>query len=135
MSDLSDLHGVFPPSLRWNSEAGELLAVFTNEAFDREPRLVELNSSDATFAMDMATRERGYGLIGVGIYKMLLTPVGAPVPDLPEPIMVGGTPIAFKPALGVYVWNPAFGELRLETNAAYFRQAVNAAWERLRGYT
>ena len=38
---------------------------------------------DATFAMDMATRDRGYGLIRVGIYDMRLTPVGAPPPPWP----------------------------------------------------
>jgi hypothetical protein len=136
MSDLSDLQGVPPSSLRWNAnaDAGELLVVITNEAFEREPQPIPLNTASATFVMDMATRERGYGLIAAGIYRMVLTPVGSPPPALPEPITQGANVLPFKPTLGVFVWNPIFDELRLETNASYFRQAVATVWERYRTF-
>ena len=38
----------------------------------------------ATFVIDLATRERGYGLIKSGVYDMKLTPVGSPPPPWPE---------------------------------------------------
>ncbi len=117
MSDLSDLHGVYPTSLRWNAESGFLaISVFNAETGERELQEIELGQP-ATFALDLATRERGYGLIKTGVYDMKLTPVGSPPPPWPGDE-------EYKPALGCWVWNPTFGELRLETNAAIFRQAV-----------
>ena len=63
MSDLSDLHGVFPTSLRWNAETGFLgVSAFNAETGERELREIELGKT-ATFVLDLATRERGYGLI------------------------------------------------------------------------
>jgi hypothetical protein len=56
---------------------------------------------------------------------MRLTPVGAappPLPDDPE----------FKPAVGIWAWCPQLGELRIETNASIFRQAITSMWERCR---
>ena len=83
MSDLSDLHGVFPTSLRWNAETGFLaISVFNPETGERELQEIELGKP-ATFAMDLATRERGYGLIKTGVYDMRLTPVGSPPPPWP----------------------------------------------------
>ena len=134
MTDLSDLAGVFPSALRWNSEAGELIVIAVDEAFEREPRLIELDTSAATFAMDMATRQRGYGLIITGFYKMVMTPVGSPPPAVPEPIKQGGRDLQFKAALSVFLWNPIFGELRTETNAYYYRQAIASVWERYRTF-
>jgi hypothetical protein len=69
MSDISDLHGVYPTSLRWNAEIGILaFSVFNAETGERELREIELGQP-ATFALDLATRERGYGLIKTGVYN------------------------------------------------------------------
>jgi hypothetical protein len=122
MTDLSDLHGVYPNSLRWNAEKGALgVSAYNPETGERELQEIELGKP-ATFAMDLATRERGYGLIKAGVYDMRLSPVGSPPPDWPDDE-------EFKPALGCWVWNPALGELRLETNASLFRNAVTSVWD------
>jgi hypothetical protein len=122
MSDLSDLHGIFPTALRWNAEDGILgVATFNPETGERELQPIAFGQP-ATFVMDMATRERGYGLIKVGLYDMRLTPVGSPPPPWP------GDGEEFKPALGCWVWNPQLGELRVETNATMFRQAIENVW-------
>jgi hypothetical protein len=125
MSDLSDLHGIYPTSLRWNAETGFLaISVFNSETGERELQPIELGQP-ATFVIDLATRERGYGLIKAGVYDMKLTPVSSPPPP-----WLGDE--EYKPALGCWAWNPAFGELRLETNAAIFRQAVDSLWDQCR---
>ena len=125
MSDLSDLHGIYPTSLRWNSESGFLaISALNAETGERELQQIELGQS-ATFVLDLATRERGYGLIKSSVYEMKLTPVSSPPPPWPGDE-------EYKPALGCWAWNPTFGELRLETNAAIFRQAVASVWDQCR---
>ena len=60
MSDLSDLHGIYPTSLRWNAESGFLaVSAFNAETGERELQQIELGQA-ATFVLDLATRERGY---------------------------------------------------------------------------
>jgi hypothetical protein len=126
MSDLSDLHGVFPVSIRWNAEDGYLAySTLNSETGERELEMIPLGQ-EATFVLDLATRERGYGLIKFGTYVMKLTPVGTPPPLKP------GDGEEYKPALGCWLWNPALDELRLETNAAIFRQAVTNLWNQCR---
>jgi hypothetical protein len=126
MSDLSDLHGIYPTSLRWNAEGGFLaVSAFNAETGARELQEIELSRPAATFALDLATRERGYGLIKAGVYDMKLTPVGSPPPPWPDEE-------GYKPAIGCWLWNPTFGELRLETNAAILRQAVDSVWNKCR---
>ena len=50
MSDLSDLHGIFPDSVRWNAETGVLaIAVFNPETGERELQEILLGNA-ATFA-------------------------------------------------------------------------------------
>jgi hypothetical protein len=128
MSDLSDLHGVFPVSIRWNAEEGCLTySTLNSETGERELKTIPLGE-EATFVLDLATRERGYGLIKFGTYDMKLAPVGSPPPPWP------GDGEEYKPALGCWLWNPTHGELRLETNAAIFRQAVANIWEQCRGH-
>ena len=84
MSDLSDLDGIFPTSIRWNAEEGTLgISVRNPETGEREIPASPLGA-DATFAMDLMTRVRGYGLIRVGLYDMKLTPVGTPPPPHPD---------------------------------------------------
>jgi hypothetical protein len=125
MSDLSGLHGIYPTSLRWNAETGFLaISVFNAETGERELQEIELGKP-ATFAMDLATRECGYGLIKTGVYNMLLTPVGSPKPAWPGDE-------EYKPAIGCWLWNPTLGELRLETNGKIFLQAVAAVWDQAR---
>ena len=123
MSDLSDLRGIYPTSLRWNAESGFLaISIFNSETGERELQEIELGQ-EATFVLDLATRERGYGVIKTGIYEMKLTPVGSAPPPWPD----DGE---YKPALGCWLWCPAYGELRLETNASIFRQAISGVWDR-----
>jgi hypothetical protein len=125
MSDLSGLHGIYPNSLRWNAENGILArSTFNSETGERELQPIELGQP-ATFALDLATRERGYGLIRVGEYDMRLTPVGSPAPPWLEDL-------EFKPAIGCWLWSPTFDELRLETNAALLRQAIVSVWDQAR---
>jgi hypothetical protein len=129
MSDLDGLHGVFPPSLRFNSKTGILgVSAFNSEIGERELQEIELGSKLAMFAMDMATRMRGYGLKKVGVYDMRLTPVGSPLPEWP------GDGSEFKAAVGCWLWSPIFGEVRLETNATYLRGAIGGLWEECRKY-
>jgi hypothetical protein len=125
MTDLSDLHGIYPTSIRWNAENGILgISTYNVETGERELQPIELGKP-ATFAMDLATRERGYGQIKAGLYDMKLTPVGTPPPPWPGDK-------EYKPALGCWLWAPNFGELRLETNATLFRTAVEDVWRRAR---
>ena len=125
MSDLSDLHGIYPTSLRWNAESGFLaVSAFNAETGERELRQIELGQA-ATFVLDLATRERGYGLIKSGVYDMKLTPVGSPPPPWPENESISRRSVA---GCGT----PTFGELRLETNAAIFRQAIADVWDQCR---
>jgi hypothetical protein len=125
MSDLSGLHGVYPTSLRWDAESGFLaVSVFNPETGERELQEIELGKP-ATFAIDLATRERGYGLIKTGVYNMQLTPVGSPPPSWPDDE-------EYKPAIGMWAWNPSLGEVRVETNASIFRAAIADVWDRAR---
>jgi hypothetical protein len=94
---------------------------------ERDIEEIELDTAAAKFVMDLATRERGYGLIRTGLYDMRLTPIGSPAPEWP------GDP-DFKPAIGCWVWNPPLGELRLETNAAILRTAVSGVWDQCRRF-
>ena len=125
MSDLSDLHGIYPTSLRWNAESGFLaVSGFNGETAERELRQIELGQA-ATFVLDLATRERGYGLIKSGVYDMKLSPVGSPPPPWPENE-------EYKPALGCWMWNPQFGELRFETNAKLCLEVIANVWKESR---
>jgi hypothetical protein len=129
MSDITDLHGVFPTPLRWNAEAGVLgYGVYDEATGERDVKEIELASPQAKFVMDLDTRERGYGLIRTGLYDMRLTPVGSAPPQWPGDD-------DFKPAVACWLWNPPLGELRLETNGAMFRTAVSAVWDRCRTFT
>jgi hypothetical protein len=122
MSDLSDLHGIYPTSLRWNAESGFLaVSAYNGETGERELQQIELGQPEATFVLDLATRERGYGLIKSGLYDMKLSPVGSPPPPWPEND-------EYKPALASWMWNPKFREVRLETNAKLFLEVIANVW-------
>jgi len=128
MSDIGDLHGVFATPLRWNAEQGILGRMLYNpDVGGRNFMEIELGSSAAKFAADYATRERGYGKIQVGLNDMRLTPDGAPPPPWPDDS-------DYKPAVGWWLWNPFFGELRLETNGALLVRAIAGLWDRIRTF-
>ena len=129
MSDVSDLHGVYATPVRWNAETGALgYAVFDEATGEREIVEIELGSSSARFVMDLATRERGYGLIRSGVYDMRLSAVGAAPPEWPSDE-------GYKPAIGCWFWNPPLGELRLESNQSTLFKTVVDLWDRARTFT
>jgi hypothetical protein len=55
---------------------------------------------------------------------MQLSPVGAAAPERPNP--------DYKLAIGCWLWNPNFGEIRLETLGAMMRDPVVGFFERVR---
>ena len=118
---------IYDPSLRWNAETGELFYVVTNEVFEKEPTPIQLNTPEATFAMDMRRRERGRARIETGLYKMFLAPVGQELPPLPPDELPFEA--KYKPAIGVDLWNPSFGLVRLEGTGAYLRAAIGRTWQ------
>jgi hypothetical protein len=116
-----DLVGARPTSIRWNSEEGTLAYSSFNEdegAFSLQS--IELGA-DATFALDLATISRGYGLVRVGVFDMRLTPVGTAPPAFPGD--------DYKRAIGVNMWNPQLGDCRIETNGTIFRDAIERVYE------
>lgn len=122
MSDISDLVGVFPNSIRWNAETGCLAySSFDAESGERNSVEIELGPA-ATFALDLATRERGYGKIAVGFYDLRLTPVGSPPPPYPGE--------DYKAAIGCWLWCPSLGEVRFESCAQLLVRIVNDLWDR-----
>jgi hypothetical protein len=127
-TDITDLHGVYATPLRWNAETGVLgYGAYNDATGEREIIEIELGSSTAKFVMDLATRERGYGLIRSGLYDMRLSPVGAPAREWPDDN-------DFKPAIGCWLWNPPIGELRLESNQVTLLRSVSELWDRARTF-
>jgi hypothetical protein len=127
-TDIQDLRGVYPTPVRWSAETGQLgYSTFDPAAGERSIEVIELGSQTAKFVMDLATRERGYGLIRAGHYEMRFSPVNSPPPPWPGDD-------DFKPAIGCWLWNPPLGELRLETNATLFRTAVSSLWDHCRTF-
>jgi hypothetical protein len=125
--DIADLVGIYPTPLRWNAETGVLwLSIFNSETGEWEVKEIELNGPESRFAMDLPTRERGYGLIRAGVYDMKLTPVGTTAPDWPGE--------DYKPAIGAWLWNPLVGEVRLETNQVTTVSSITAVWDQCRRF-
>jgi len=126
--DIQDLHGIYPTAVRWGAEFGTLgYSKFDDATGERTIDEIQLNTPEATFVMDLLTRERGYGLIRIGLYDMRLSPVGCPPPPWPGDD-------DFKPAIGCWLWNPSLNEVRLETNASIFLRSVSGVWDRCRGF-
>jgi hypothetical protein len=125
---MSDNNGSYLPSIRWNSEeeTDQLVYVETNEVFEQERSPIPLNSSASTFVMDVLRREDGRGRIATGTYKMQLVPVGQEVPPIPEDEAAFAKD--YKPAIGVDLWNPKYGLVRLESTAAYVCAAIKKVW-------
>jgi hypothetical protein len=126
MSDISDLRGAFPTPFRWNAEHGTThYSIYDQATGERQLREIELGSPEAKFVADLATRARGYGKVKIGVYDMMLTPVGSPPPPWPDDT-------EYKPAVGLWLWNPPLGELRLETNASLLVRAISGLWDQCR---
>jgi hypothetical protein len=122
MPDFDGDYTEFPNSLRWNAEAGTLsVSAYDLEAGERVLKEIPLGPR-ATFVMDLLTRARGWGLIRVGTFDMRLSPVSAPLPPRPDDE-------GFKPAIGVTLWNPEFGETRLEATATLLCRAIRGLWD------
>ena len=127
MTDISDLHGIYPSPLRWNAEVGVLgRGIFDEVTGERTIVVIEFGSGEAKFVLDLATRERGYGLIRAGVYDMRLSPVGVAAPEWPGD--------EFKPAIGCWLWNSLLGEVRLESNQSTLVRVVSAVWDRCRTF-
>jgi hypothetical protein len=127
-TDLQGLHGIHRPSLRWAAELGTLgRSIYDAATGDRSIEVIDLGSPAATLAMDYGCRERGYGRIRTGDYSMILTPAGSPLPPWPGDD-------EYKAAVGVFLWNPSLGEVRLEANGAILVRAVSGLWDQCRGY-
>jgi hypothetical protein len=116
--------GDFLPSIRYNTESGELTCSVSNQFFEREQHPIPLNTSASTFVIDMLTREHGRGHIEVGTYKMYLAPVSQPIPPVPA----GEDPKNFKAALAMNMWNPTCGLARLEATSQYLKAAIRLIW-------
>jgi hypothetical protein len=127
MSDLSDLGehgGDYPNAGRWQAETGALAISSYNAATGvRELQPVALGGAESTFVLDLLTRERGFSMYRPGIRDARLTPVGSPPPEWP------GDP-DFAPCIACAGWNPTFNEIRFETNARLFMNALLGVWER-----
>jgi hypothetical protein len=126
MSDLSDLGehgGDYPKAARWNAENGVIaISTYNIETGMREQQSVDFGEA-STFVIDLLTRERGFSMYRPGVYDARLTPVGSPPPEWP------GDP-DFKPCIACMGWNPVYGEVRFETNARLFKDALMGVWER-----
>jgi hypothetical protein len=128
MSDISDLQGVFATPIRWNAMEGILgIGRYDESTGERGIEEIELGSATSRFVMDYGCRERGYGLIRKSVYDVRLTPVNSPPPPWPDEE-------GFKPAVGCWLWNPAFGEVRFETNQVTVLRVVSAMWEECRTF-
>jgi len=106
MSDLAGLRGIYT-------------------LWQRVPRAIAPGSQ---WAIDMLTRQRGYGKSTDKEFTMHLSPVGEPLPpDIPRDPEL-------KPALPMMLWNPQLGEAVMTTCSAILRTAVNAMWERHKSF-
>jgi hypothetical protein len=123
MSILADVGGDFPPFVLWNAETGELsYRPFDEAAGERLSKVIELGSSAAKFALDTMTVVRGFGKVRQGARDFVMTPAGSAPPGRPD--------ADYKPAIGITLWNPPLGELRIETTATIFRGEIGAVVDR-----
>jgi hypothetical protein len=123
MSVLTDVGGGPVSYLLYNAETGELICRRFDEANgERVANVIELATPAAKFALDLATVMRGVGKVRSGSCDYKMAAVGAPPPAKPDD--------DYKPAIGVALWNPIFGALRLETTASIFRGRVDALIDR-----
>ena len=124
MSDVSDLHGIFPTLAAVECRR----RVPCDRPSTRRPASAHYLKSNSVSRRRLSStwrrRSRGYGLIKTGLFDMQLTPVGSPAPSWP-----GGE---YKPAVGMWAWHPTYGEVRIETNAAIFMQALVNVWDQCR---
>jgi hypothetical protein len=123
MTDLAGMPGAYAPRIRWSAENGVLgIAVYDAVLGDRSIEPIELGSREAKIAVDLETRQKGNGLIATGVYDFRMVSVDEPWPASPGD--------NYKPAYGLWGWSPAFGEVRLESNGALYRDALVGIVER-----
>jgi hypothetical protein len=125
MSDLSDLHKIYPPAFRWITDQG-FPAVSKYNPETGERGLQEIGfGQPSRLVVDLLTRERGYVKIKPGVFEELLTSVGSPPPPWPNDE-------DFKPAIACWVYGPQFGEMRFVTNTRIVRDPIDdvirSAW-------
>jgi hypothetical protein len=117
MTDLAGMPGAHAPHIRWAAENGVVgIAVYDAVLGDRSIEPIALGSREAKFAIDLMTRQKGYGLIATGAYDFKMVSVDEPWPASPGD--------KYKPSYGLWGWSPAFGEVRLESNGALYRDAL-----------
>jgi hypothetical protein len=117
MTDLAGMPGAQAPRVRWSADNGVLgIAVYDAVLGDRSIEPIALGSREAKFAIDLLTRQKGWGLIRKGFYDFKMVSIDDPWPASPGS--------DFKPAYGLHGWNPSFEEVRFETNGALYRDAL-----------
>jgi hypothetical protein len=117
MTDLAGMPGAYAPRIRWSAENGILgIGIYDAVLGDRTIESIELGSREAKFAIDLMTRQKGQGLIATGVYDFHWVSVDEPWPASPGD--------KYKPSYGLWAWSPTFGEVRLESNSALYRDAL-----------
>jgi|SRR6516162_8608807 len=123
MSDLDDL-GIAksrPDSLRFNALNGNL-AIHRYDPETRRRTVTDLPPR-TRWAVDMPTRQRGFGRVTDAIYDMKLSPVGALVPEVPDSDL-------YKPAVSMLLYSPEWGLVEWQTAAAIAVRAIVGFWDR-----
>jgi hypothetical protein len=127
MYDTSDLEGSYPSWFGWNAEEGFAWHQSLDEAGERIRKPIECGSDEARLAMDLSTRERGWGLVRKSVFEMVTAPVhSTPAPIRPSP--------EHKQAVACWLFNPHLGEMRLATTQTTLRDAIVGLWTRCRAY-
>jgi hypothetical protein len=113
------------PALKWNATTGVLsYSVFHSCKGKRVVTGIELGSQQAEWTLDLATRQHGCGKAGEGFYDLKLVPVACSMPDWPDD--------SYKSAIGCWLYNPFFGEARMESFSTTLVKATVAVWDRCR---
>jgi hypothetical protein len=122
MSDIDDLPTTKtrPHSLRFNAVTG-FLAVYCYNLETRQNSIVEIPPK-SRWAIDMLTRERGYGRVTDAVFDMRLSPVGAPPPVIEDEDL-------FKTAVSMRLYSPDWGLVEWQTASALAVRAIIGLWE------
>jgi hypothetical protein len=93
-----------------------------------EPSLQEilLGSDAAKIALDLYTREVGYGYARQGEFQIITTPVGTPPPPFPGK--------GYKAALAMWAWNPEIDVCRASAVGAIYRDGLSGVVDKALTY-